>query len=35
MYNLGLTDKDIESKSTVDIAIAILIALRKLAKQAH
>jgi hypothetical protein len=33
MYNLGITDQDIESKPTIDLGVDVLTALRRLAKQ--
>jgi hypothetical protein len=33
LYNLGFTDKDIETKSTADLGVDMLTALRRLAKQ--
>jgi hypothetical protein len=35
MYNLGFTDQDINSKSTADLAVDMLDALRRLAKQTN
>lgn len=33
LYNLGITDQDIESKSTTDLGLDVLTAFRRLAKQ--
>lgn len=35
MYNLGITDQDIDGKPTADLAVEMLIAIQRLAKQTN
>jgi hypothetical protein len=35
MYNLGITDQDIDGKPTGDLAVEMLIAIQRLAKQTN